>query len=51
MKTLTIIYLAAPAVVFAHVGGVCFFPRRAPAAGTLALIIVLVLIAWTGAMV
>lgn len=55
MKTLTIIYLAATAAVFAYVGGgVCFFKRRAPAAGTLGLIIAaigLVLIAWTGAMV
>lgn len=25
MKTLTIIYLAATAAVFAYVGGVCFF--------------------------
>ena len=54
MKTLTTIYLAATAAVFAYVGGVCFFKRRAPAAGkqkknnkTFGL----VLIAWTGAMV
>lgn len=54
MKTLTIIYLAATVAVFAYVGGVCFFKRRAPAAGTLGLIIAaigLVLIAWMGAMV
>ena len=52
MKTLTIIYLATTAAAF--VGGVCFLKRRAPAAGTLGLIIAaigLILIAWTGAMV
>lgn len=51
MKTLTIIYLAATAAVFAYVGGVCFFKRCAPAAGTLGLIIAaigLILIAWNG---
>lgn len=51
MKTLTIIYLATTAAAFAYVGGVCFFKRRAPAAGTLGLIIAaigLILIAWTG---
>ena len=54
MKTLTIIYLATTAAAFAYVGGVCFLKRRAPAAGTLWLIIAaigLILIAWTGAMV
>lgn len=54
MKTLTIIYLAATAAVFAYVGGACFFKLHAPAAGTLGLIIAaigLILIAWMGATV
>ena len=47
-------HLATTAAAFAYVGGVCFLKRRAPAAGTLGLIIAaigLILIAWTGAMV
>lgn len=54
MKTLTIIYLAATAAVFAYVGGRLLLQAARPAAGTLGLIIAaigLVLIAWTGAMV
>ena len=51
MKTLTIIYLAATAIIYARVGCECYFTRHTKKAGMVGLIAAatgVVLIAWVG---